>query len=68
MEEFDGLTKRKYLVSPHHCPFCGVEERLEYCESEADYGEAWFTFRCMDCSEKWIEIYTLSSIEPLNKF
>ena len=38
VREFDGLTKRKYMVSPHHCPFCGVEERFEYCESEADSG------------------------------
>lgn len=62
---FDGLTKRKYMVSPHHCPFCGVEEEGEYLESEADNGQCWWMVRCLSCSRKWNEIYSLTDIEPV---
>jgi transcription elongation factor Elf1 len=65
VEEFDNLTKRKYLVDPYHCPFCGVHGKLESTYTEAAMGQAFCRVICNGCQRSFMEIYSLTDIEMI---
>ena len=65
MEEFDMLTKRKYLIDPYHCPYCGVDNKLETTYAEAGMCQAFVRIQCNGCQRSFMEIFTLSDIEPI---
>jgi len=62
--EITKEIKEKYIDNPLFCPFCEVEGYLIY-DSKEDYGEGNRYVSCTLCGKKFLEIYKLVDIEPI---
>jgi transcription elongation factor Elf1 len=55
-------AKKKYLKSPHSCPFCGSHD-IEGQQVQIDCGACWQPISCTTCKRKWDDIYMLMNVE-----
>jgi len=49
-----------------HCPKCGCEQ-IQGDSIEIAGNIAWQTVGCLDCDAEWIDTYTLSDVQTLNR-
>lgn len=49
-----------------HCPKCGSEQ-IQGDSIEIDGNSAWQKVGCLDCDAEWIDTYTLSDVQTLNR-
>jgi transcription elongation factor Elf1 len=58
----DEKQKADYLRKPYHCPHCNSG----HIEAETFEGEtSCQPVVCLACGEKWLDIYTLTDVKPL---
>ncbi len=64
------LTEKQrldYVMSKwSHCPKCGSEQ-IQGDSIEIDGNIAWQRVGCLDCDAEWIDTYTLSDVQTLNR-
>jgi len=65
IQEFPTESYQRYLKNPHFCPHCsgnniGLVDDLN--RTGVDFVTQ--TIGCMDCHKLWVELYSLTSIEP----
>ena len=53
--------KKKYIVNPDNCPYCGGGVSGE--NFEASFNQVWRRVVCNVCPREWIEIFTLTDIK-----
>jgi hypothetical protein len=54
--------KKKYLVSPHLCPYCGSGE-VSLGKVTLDVNRTAQYISCRQCKKRWMNIYALTRME-----
>ena len=49
-----------------HCPKCGSEQ-IQGDSIEIDGNSTWQRVGCLDCDAEWVDTYTLSDVQTLNR-
>lgn len=57
----DKKQRIDYLKSPYHCPYCN-SDRISALEFDTQSFTQ--TVECPDCGRQWIDLYSLTGIEP----
>lgn len=54
-----------YIEDPNHCPYCGSSELYATEPTHPKPHQVIQLVECGSCEEKWKDIYSLTSIEPV---
>jgi transposase-like protein len=58
----DEKQKADYLKSSNHCPYCNLDHIVGQEFSTDSFTQ---TIECLDCGRQWLDVYTLTDVEPI---
>lgn len=64
MEEIPSDIQLRYIKHPFFCPYCESTQITTLTPCEPEYDFATQVIMCVDCDNKWVDVYELSGVEP----
>jgi len=63
-KEIPSEVQLRYIKHPFFCPYCESSQIATITPAEVEHDFATQVVMCVDCDNKWLDVYELCGVEP----